>query len=111
MAGLAYRSLIAGDRGQPEEQRRLVGEAEEIARAHGIDESSGTLCTALSASLGECGKIEEALALAERGIALVRRRNVQVDLADALLRKLTLLEDVRIVGGFRAAIHPGLYGL
>jgi ATP/maltotriose-dependent transcriptional regulator MalT len=92
VAGLAYRSLMAGDRGQPKEQRRLVGEAEEIARAHGIDESSGTLCTALSAWLGECGKIEEALAFAERGIALVRRRNVQVDLADALLRKMTLLQ-------------------
>jgi LuxR family maltose regulon positive regulatory protein len=91
VAGLAYRSLMAGDRGQPEEQRRLVEQAEEIARAHGIDESSGTLCTALSASLGECGKIDEALAPAERGIALIRRRNVQVDLADALLRKLTLL--------------------
>jgi len=91
VSALAYRSLIAGDRGHPEEQRRLVEEAEEIARAHGIDESSGTLCTAFSAWLGECGKLEEALALAERGIALVRRRNVQVDLADALLRKLTLL--------------------
>jgi ATP/maltotriose-dependent transcriptional regulator MalT len=92
VAALAYRSLIAGDGGRLEEQQRLADEAEDLARAHGIDESSGTLYVALGASLGARGRIEEAMPLVERAVPLVRRRNVQVDLADVLLRQMTLLE-------------------
>ena len=39
-ASLAYRSLIAGERGRLDEQRLLAETAAELVREHGIEKSS-----------------------------------------------------------------------
>ncbi|HVP74669.1 MAG TPA: LuxR C-terminal-related transcriptional regulator [Gaiellaceae bacterium] len=93
-SSLAYRSFIAGDRGQHEEQRLIAEEAAALARDHGLDELNGLVHVALGLSLAERGRADEALPLVERGVAVVRRRREPVDLAEALLRQLALLQQV-----------------
>jgi ATP/maltotriose-dependent transcriptional regulator MalT len=89
---LAYRSLMAGDRGRIEEQRRLADEAAEIMGKARLDDLNGSVHIALGASRAADGRIDEALPLAERGVAVMRRRGEPLDVADALLRQLSVLQ-------------------
>jgi LuxR family transcriptional regulator, maltose regulon positive regulatory protein len=89
---LAYRSLMAGDRGRIEEQRRLADEAAEILGTYRLDELNGSVHIALGASRAADGRLGEALPLAERGLAIVRRRAEPLDVANALLRELAVLQ-------------------
>jgi ATP/maltotriose-dependent transcriptional regulator MalT len=91
-ASLAYRSLIAGDRGHVEEQQTFAEQEAELVRAHGLEEVSGLAQVALGLSLAARQRFDEALALIERGVAVVRRRRGPVDVADVLLRQLAVLE-------------------
>ena len=91
-ASLAYRSLIAGDRGHIEEQQTLAEQGAELVRAHGLEELNGLVQVALGLSLAARQGSDEALALVERGVAVVRRRRGPVDLAEVLLRQLALLQ-------------------
>jgi ATP/maltotriose-dependent transcriptional regulator MalT len=91
-ASLAYRSLIAGDRGHIEEQQTLAEQGAELVRAHGLEELNGLVQVALGLSLAARQRSDEALALVERGVAVVRRRRGPIDVAEVLLRQLALLQ-------------------
>ncbi len=71
-SSLAYRSLIAGERGRVDEQRMLAETAADFGREHGIEETVGTVPQAVGTSLVARGRPEEALPLLERGVALAR---------------------------------------
>ena len=90
-SSLAYRSLIAGERGSPEEQRLLAEQACELVRDRGIEEEAGEAPLALGMSLAARGKPEEALPLIERAVAVLRSRGQPIGLANALLYQMSLL--------------------
>ena len=94
-SSLAYRSLIAGEQGRLEDQRRLAEQAMELARERGIKEAAGEIPLALGVSLARRGRMEEALRLIDRGVAILRSRGQPVDLAKALLRQVQVL---RVLG-------------
>jgi LuxR family transcriptional regulator, maltose regulon positive regulatory protein len=89
---LAYRSLMAGDQGRLEEQRRLADEAAGILGTNRLDELNGSVHIALGVSRAADGRLEEALPLADRGLAIIRGRAEPLDVADALLRQLAMLQ-------------------
>ena len=84
-SALAYRSLIAGELGRPEDQRLLAEQAMELVRERGIEEVDGEAPLALGVSLAGRGRPEEALPLIERAIAVLRSWGQPIDLAMALL--------------------------
>jgi ATP/maltotriose-dependent transcriptional regulator MalT len=90
-SSLAYRSLIAGEQERPEDQQLLAEQATELARERGIEETAGEVPLALGVSLARRGRLEEALLLIDRGIAILRSRSQPVDLAKALLRQVPVL--------------------
>ena len=94
-SSLAYRSLIAGQRGRLEEQRLLAEQAMELVRERGIEEVDGEAPLALGVWLAARGRPEEALPLTERAVAVLRSWGQPIDLAKALLRQASVL---RILG-------------
>ena len=90
-ASLAYRSLIAGERGRLDEQRALAEAAAEFMREHGTEELIGAVPLALGVSLAARGRPEEALPLIERGVALSRTFGQPIQLANALLSQAPVL--------------------
>ena len=62
-AALAYRSLIAGDQGRAEDQRRLAEEATAFATAHDVGEIDGEIPLALGVALAAGGQPAAALPL------------------------------------------------
>ena len=70
---LAYRSLIAGERGRLEEQRLLAEQAMELVQERGTEMANGAVLVAAGVSLAARGRPEEAQPLIERGIAFMLR--------------------------------------
>lgn len=89
-SGLAYRSLIAAERGQVDEQRRLAEAGAEVAREHGLEEVRGEVHISMGVALQAQGRLEEALPYLERGV-VVLRSGQPLDFAMALIRYATLL--------------------
>ena len=99
-SSLAYRSLIAGDRGGVDEQRTLAESAAQFARAHGTEEAVGTVPWAVGTSLAARGRPEEGLSLIEHGVALARTFGQPIQVAHALLGQALVL---RALGEHKAA--------
>ncbi len=99
-SSLAFRSLIAGERGHVENQRILAETAAQFGRAHGTEEAVGPVPLALGVSLAARGRPEEALPLIEHGVALARIFAQPIQLAYALLCEVPVL---RAVGEHKAA--------
>jgi ATP/maltotriose-dependent transcriptional regulator MalT len=90
-SALAYRSLIAGERGRSDEQPRLAEEAGDLARAHGLDEIPGEVHIAAGVALEAQGDVDGALAYLERGVTLLRPGQ-PLDLALALIHQARVLQ-------------------
>jgi LuxR family maltose regulon positive regulatory protein len=91
-SALAYRSFIAGERGQIGEQQWLAEDAAELAREHGLDERTGEVHAAFGASLAACGELEEALPFFARAISVLRSAGRSIELGDALIRRAAILQ-------------------
>ncbi len=87
VAAVADLSLIAGMRGDRDEQRRLAREAAALARDRGLLDAveDGEVHTALGVSLAADGRLAEALPELERGVFLRRLWRQPLDLVDGLL--------------------------
>jgi len=70
--GYAYRSLIAGQRGNHAEQWHLAQLATDTASEHGIEDAAAGPAIATGASLAAHGAGAEALPVLERAVALAR---------------------------------------
>jgi DNA-binding NarL/FixJ family response regulator len=90
-SSLAYRSLIAGEQGNLEEQRMLAESAAELVREHGTEKANGVVPLALGVSLAARGRPEEAQPLIEGGAALIRSRGQPAEAALALLHQGSVL--------------------
>ena len=99
-SSLAFRSLIAGERGRVEEQRILAETAAQFGREHGTEEAVGPVPLALGVSLAACDRPEDARPLIEHGVALARTFGQPIQLAYALLCQAPVL---RAVGERKAA--------
>ena len=93
-SSLAFRSLIAGERGRGEEQCTLAESAAQFGREHGTEEVVGPVPLALGVSLAARGRPMEALVLIEQGIALARAFGQPIQLAYALLCQVPVLRTV-----------------
>jgi LuxR family transcriptional regulator, maltose regulon positive regulatory protein len=71
-AGLAYRSLIAGQGGDLELQARLAEQAVALEREHGLGDVAAGPSLALGASLAAHGRALDALPVLEHAVALAR---------------------------------------
>jgi LuxR family maltose regulon positive regulatory protein len=87
VSALAYRSLIAGDRGDLDAQARFAEQALRLARDRGINELDGEAHVAMGASLAAGGELVEALPFLARGVAVARSLRRTLDLANALIRQ------------------------
>ncbi len=90
-SSLAYRSLIAGERGRVDEQRTLAESAAQFGREHGTEEAVGTVPLAVGASLAARGRPKEALPQIEHGVALARVFGQPIQVAHALLGQAPVL--------------------
>jgi LuxR family maltose regulon positive regulatory protein len=90
-SALAYRSLIAGERGRGDEQRWRAEEATEVARSGGLDELPGELDVAAGVALEAQGDVEGALPYLERGVTALRPGQ-PLDLALALIQQARVLQ-------------------
>ncbi len=100
-SSLAYRSLVAGERGRAHEQHILAESAAQFGREHGTEQAVGTVPLAVGASLVARGKPEEALPLIEHGVALARIFGQPIQVAHALLGQAPVL---RALGEDKAAM-------
>jgi len=104
-SSLAYRSLIAGERGRLEEQRMLAEQATELVEQRGTAEANGVVPLALGVSLAARGRSQEALPLIERSIGVLKRsRGQPTDVANALLRQAQVLRTLGERGRSDASI-------
>ena len=99
-SSLAYRSLIAGERGRVDEQRILAESAAEFGRAHGTEDAGGTVPLAVAQSLAAQGGGDEAVPMLEHGVASARIFGQPLQLAHVLLGQASVL---RAVGECEAA--------
>jgi LuxR family transcriptional regulator, maltose regulon positive regulatory protein len=107
-SSLAYRSLIAGDRGDFDRQRTLAEQATDLVRARGA-EKAGVVPLALGVSLAARGRPVEALPQVESGIALLRQAGGHpTDMATALLYRATVLSAAGDPERSAAAINEAL---
>ena len=90
-SSLAYRSLIAGERGRRDEQRILAESASEFGRKHGTEQAGGTVPLALAESLTARGRHKEAVPLVEHGVAMARIFGQPLQLAHVLLGQASVL--------------------
>ena len=90
-SALAWRSLVAGERGRPGEQQLLAEQAMGLLREHGTEMASGVVLVAAGASLAARGRPGEARPLIERGIAFMQSWGEPTQVADALLHYATVL--------------------
>jgi LuxR family transcriptional regulator, maltose regulon positive regulatory protein len=93
-SALAYRSLIAGERGERALQRLFAERAATLAQEHGLEEASCDVHVASGESLAARGERDNALPALARGAAVARSFNWPLELADALIRHATLLEEM-----------------
>ena len=93
-SALAYRSMIAGERGSIEHQQTLAEEGAEVGRTSGVDVITGEIDLAVALSLLARQAHPEALQHLESAIAAHRRFGQPIDLAVALLRYGSALRGV-----------------
>ena len=91
-SALAYRSLIAGEKGEPAEQTELAGQAREIAHDQGVDRVKGEVDIAVGASLAASGGPDEALLAFDRGVSVLRKFGSPLDLANGLICQARFLQ-------------------
>ncbi len=90
-SGLAYRSLIAGERGRRDEQRQLAEEAADLARDRGLEEIGGEVHVAVGVALEAQGALADALPYLERGVTALRPGQ-PLDFALALIHQARVLQ-------------------
>ncbi|HEY5661428.1 MAG TPA: LuxR C-terminal-related transcriptional regulator [Gaiellaceae bacterium] len=93
-SALAYRSLIAAERGSRGAQRSLADGAADVAREHGLEEIAGEVHVAVGLALEADGDIEAALESLERAVTVLRRGQ-PLDLALALICHARVLRAAR----------------
>jgi ATP/maltotriose-dependent transcriptional regulator MalT len=103
-SSLAYLSLIAGDRGQTDDQRIRAEQASTVAREHGIEEMNGEVHVAIGGSLAARGELAEALPFFARGIAVSRSLGRPLDVANGLIRQAAVLQALGRRGDAAGAI-------
>ena len=103
VAAIADLSLIAGRRGDRDEQMRLALEAVDVARSCGLLDAieDGEVHSAYGVALIAQGRAEEAIPELERGVFLRRLWGQQLDLVDGLIELGT---GRAVVGDARGAI-------
>jgi LuxR family maltose regulon positive regulatory protein len=89
---LGYRSLIAGELGRQDDQIVLAEQAEELARAHGLEGADGEVFVARGEALVAQGRFDEALLLFDRATSLARLKRFTADLGLSLLHQAALLQ-------------------
>jgi LuxR family maltose regulon positive regulatory protein len=89
-SGLAYRSLIAGERGRRDEQRLLAEEAADLARERDLEEVLGEVNIAIGVALEVEGASADALPYLERGVTALRPGQ-PLDFALALIQQARVL--------------------
>jgi ATP/maltotriose-dependent transcriptional regulator MalT len=104
VAALADLSLIAGRRGQRDDQMRIAREAVDTARARGLLDAieDGEVHSAHGVALVAQGRVEEAIPELERGVFLRRLWGQPLDLVDGLIE---LGAGLAAIGDERAAIE------
>ena len=91
-SSMAYRSLIAGERGRLQEQWLLAEQATELMRQYGTERGNGAVPLALGVALAARGRHQEALPLIESGVTVMLRARAQpTDVAMALLHQGSVL--------------------
>ena len=90
-SSLAYRSLIAGTRGDQSEQGRLAKSAVTLAEDRSIDDIDGEVYLALGEDLAARGELDDARPELERGVKVLRDFGQPLDLAHALILQAVLL--------------------
>jgi LuxR family maltose regulon positive regulatory protein len=90
-SALAYQSLIAGEQGDVEQQRRLAEASVQLSRERGIAEIAGAVPLALGADSVARGELEPALPLLEQSVVVLRAYGQPLELAHALIRQARVL--------------------
>jgi LuxR family maltose regulon positive regulatory protein len=91
-AALAFRSLAAGEAGRVDDQTLLAEEAVRLERERGFDEIDGRAHLALGAALGAQQRFEEALAILEGSLTILRSRGLPLPLVTGLLHYIAVLQ-------------------
>ena len=106
-SALAFRSLIAGERGRSDEQGWLAEEAEELARERGLEEIPGEVHVALGVALEAQGDLDAAMPNLERGVTVLQPGQ-PLDLALALIHQARVLRAAGRAEGAAAALHEAV---
>jgi LuxR family transcriptional regulator, maltose regulon positive regulatory protein len=93
-SAVAYRSLIAGERGDLHEQRLLAEQADRLARERGVDRLKGEVHVAMGESVAAGGELDQALPILAHGVSVQRRFGSPVDLANALISQARVLQSM-----------------
>ncbi len=91
-SALSFRSLVAGDEGRVDEQTLLAEEAVGIERDRGFEVGDGEAYVALGAALEAQQRFEEALAILERGLGILRVQGRALSLAAGLCHYIAVLQ-------------------
>lgn len=90
-SALAYRSLIAGESGDPAEQSRLAGQARAVAQEYDVDRVKGEVDIAFGVSLAADGRPDAALPVLAGGVTVLRKFGSPLDLANGLISQARFL--------------------
>jgi LuxR family maltose regulon positive regulatory protein len=90
-SSLAYRSIIAGERGRRDEQAALAEQALALTRERGVEETHAEAQLAMAMSFLDRGEPAAARPLADRGVDIARSFGQPVSLAYALIRQAKVL--------------------
>ena len=89
---LAFRSLVAGDDGRFDDQRLLAEEAVDLARRYGFEGTDGAPSLAAGAALATQQRFEEALAMLERSLGMLRAHHHPLPIAIGLYHYIAVLQ-------------------
>ena len=88
---LAWRSLIAGELGRPDEQHLLAEEAARLAGEHGLEDVGWQVHLALGVARLADGRHVEARRLLDQALDVLRPSGQPLHLAQALIRQASVL--------------------
>ena len=89
---LAFRSLVAGDDGRFDDQRLLAEEAVDLEREYGFEGTDGAPSLAAGAALATQQRFEEALAMLERSLRMLRAQHHPLPIAIGLYHYIAVLQ-------------------
>ena len=89
---LAFRSLVAGDDGRLDDRRLLAEEAVDLEREYGLEETEGAHLLAAGAALATQQKVEEALAMLERSLRMLRSQRHPLSIVVGLYHYIAVLQ-------------------